>query len=41
MSPLRALLLAGGPAPPAAFVRSCYRPGDLVIAADGGLDLAR
>ncbi len=41
MSPRRALLLAAGPAPPLAFVRACHRPGDLVIAADGGLDLAR
>lgn len=37
----RALLLAGGPAPPADFVRSRHRPGDLVICADRGLLLAR
>lgn len=41
MKPLRALLLAGGQAPPAEFVRSSYHPGDLVIAADSGLNLAR
>lgn len=37
----RALLLAGGPAPPPAFVRACHRPGDRVLAADRGLELAR
>lgn len=40
MTRLRALLLAGGEAPPADFVRASHRAGDLVIAADSGLLLA-
>ncbi len=36
----RALLLAGGQAPPAEFVRRHHHPGDLVLAADSGLNLA-
>ena len=40
-APLRALLLAAGEAPPPGFVRALHRPGDLVIAADRGLELAR
>lgn len=41
MKAARALLLAGGPAPPPEFVRACHRPGDRVLAADRGLELAR
>ncbi len=36
----RALLLAGGQPPPPDFVRALHRPGDLVVAADSGLNLA-
>lgn len=37
----RALILAGGPHPPADFARLRHRQGDLVICADRGLRLAR
>jgi len=36
----RALLLAGGQAPPPKFLQAVHRPGDLVVAADSGLNLA-